>query len=169
EPPATMPTPEATATPTTEPPPPVATPTPTANAQPAITPRPVTETPPAITPTPRGTPSASGRQSATSTPPPTPTATPTLPPSPPPPPEAARATPPPPAAVADEHLNFPNIKLLTVIGKKATDQDVLLSFTGGQISLAPKNGGSAILTIPYKSIVHATYVKSRDPRWDASL
>ena len=64
---------------------------------------------------------------------------------------------------------FQNLKLLTVIGKKATDQDVILTFSSGQISLAPKNGGSAILTMPYKSVVHATYVKSKEPRWDATL
>jgi len=79
-----------------------------------------------------------------------------------------RATPTPPP-VADEHLVFQNVKLLTVIGKKATDQDVILTFSNGNISLAPKNGGSAILTMPYKSVAHATYVKSREPRWDPAL
>lgn len=56
-----------------------------------------------------------------------------------------------------------------MIGKKASDQDVLLSLTGGQISLTAKGGGSAMVTIPYKSVVRGTYTKARDPRWDASL
>ncbi len=56
-----------------------------------------------------------------------------------------------------------------MIGKKASDQDVLLSFAGGQISLTAKGGGSAMVTIAYKSVVRGTYTKARDPRWDASL
>lgn len=56
-----------------------------------------------------------------------------------------------------------------MIGKKASDQDVLLSFAGGQISLTAKDGGSAMVTIPYKTVIRGTYVKSRDPRWDAAL
>ena len=175
EPPATAPPPEASATP------PVTTsPMPTAVAS-----RPATETPtPGVTPASRGssaaatptsttTPAAGqsdtrgtgARQAGAPTPTPTPTLTPTAAPT--PEPEArgrATSTPPP-----DEHLAFPNVKLLTVIGKKASDQDVLLSFVGGQISVTAKNGGSAIVTIPYKVVVRGTYVKSREPRWDASL
>jgi hypothetical protein len=56
-----------------------------------------------------------------------------------------------------------------VVGKKASDQDVLLSFTGGQMSLTAKGGGSAMVTIPYKSVVRGTYTKAREPRWDAAL
>jgi hypothetical protein len=72
-------------------------------------------------------------------------------------------------APTEEHLFFSNLKLLSVIGKKASDQDVLLSFAGGQISLTAKGGGSAMVTIPYKSVVRGTYTKAREPRWDASL
>ena len=58
---------------------------------------------------------------------------------------------------------------MTVIGKKASDQDVVLSFTGGQISVVPKNGGSAVVTVPYKTVAHGTYIHSKDPRWDTTL
>jgi hypothetical protein len=35
----------------------------------------------------------------------------------------------------------------------------------GQISLAPRRGGAAILSIPYARLAHATYVKAKDPKW----
>jgi len=71
--------------------------------------------------------------------------------------------------VPDEYLAFSNVKLLSVVGTKAQDQDVLMSFVGGQISLTAKSGGSALVSMPYKTVVHATYTKAKDPKWDATL
>jgi hypothetical protein len=61
------------------------------------------------------------------------------------------------------------VKLLSVNGTKVTDQDVLLSFVGGQMHLTGKSGGSSIMTLAYKTLAHATYVHARDPKWDATL
>jgi serine/threonine-protein kinase len=161
--PATSPNVAATPTPAATPPPAPATTPATRNTSAAVTPTPTpTTTPPAGRSDARGT---TGRQTA-GTPAPTPTAT--ASPTPTPTPDAGRAA----GAAApptEEHLFFSNIKLLSVVGKKATDQDVLVSFGSGQISVTPKGGGTATLTIAYKAVVHGTYVKSRDPRWDASL
>jgi hypothetical protein len=78
----------------------------------------------------------------------------------------------PPAAAAappETLVAFNNVKLYEVSGKRSNDRDVLLNFTGGQISVLPKDGGEAISTLPYRSITKATYVKARDPKWDTSL
>jgi serine/threonine-protein kinase len=176
--PSTVATPEASATPTVTPavlpPPPGTTPAtspgPVATATPpAVTPKPGVQAPGAQPPAgqvpaagaptaPRG---AGGRQTPAPTLAPAPTTTPATETD-----ARGRAAAP---ATPDEHLAFSNVKLLSVIGKKASDQDVLLSFVGGQISVTAKNGGSAIVTIPYKNVVHAIYVKAREPKWDPSL
>jgi hypothetical protein len=172
EPPTTSPTPDATATPTVS-----ASPTPEVTTPPPASTPAARSTPAAATPTPTPTTTplsgrsdargATGRQT-TGTPTPTPTPTTTTSPTPTPTPDAVGR-----AAVAapptEEHLFFSSLKLLSVIGKKASDQDVLLSFAGGQISLTAKGGGSAMVTIPYKNVVRGTYIKAREPRWDASL
>jgi len=56
-----------------------------------------------------------------------------------------------------------------VAGKRATDRDVLLNFSGGQVLVMPKSGGEAIAEVPYKKILKATYTAARDPKWDKSL
>ena len=70
----------------------------------------------------------------------------------------------------DPLLTFPNVKLYTVTtGKKTNDRDALLNFAGGQLLVMPETGGAAMATLPYRTITRATYVKARDPRWDATL
>ncbi len=155
---------------------PIATPTPDATATPTPTPTAVATATPvaavAASPTPTPT--------ATRTPRPTPTATPSSTPTPVTTPAASSTpdadargrstpTPTPTPAVADEHLTFSNVKLLTVSGSKAQDQDVLISFVGGQISVTSKSGGTAIVSMPYRSIAHGTYIHAKDPKWDATL
>jgi serine/threonine-protein kinase len=106
------------------------------------------------------------------TPTPTPTASASPTPSPTPPPDTGRAatTPTPtPTPVPEENLTFQDVKLLSISGTKATDQDVLLSFVSGQIHLTGKGGGSSIMTLAYKTLAHATYVHAKDPKWDATL
>ncbi|MEO8069764.1 MAG: protein kinase, partial [Acidobacteriota bacterium] len=82
------------------------------------------------------------------------------------------ATPTPKAAappIDDTHQAFSDVKVLVVNGKKSDDEDVLLSFVGGQISVLGKKSGTAIASVPYKNVLHATYVHARDPRWDESF
>ena len=56
-----------------------------------------------------------------------------------------------------------------ITGKRAVDRDVVLNFIGGQLAIAPKTGGAALASLPYKRITHATYVRARDPKWDPKL
>jgi eukaryotic-like serine/threonine-protein kinase len=75
-----------------------------------------------------------------------------------------------PNSPADEHVVYSDVKLLTVTsGKKTHDQDALLSFVGGTISVLAKDGGTPIMSMTYKGVVRATFVHARDPKWDPSL
>jgi hypothetical protein len=87
-----------------------------------------------------------------------------------PPANPARGTPPPPAPATDDSLvAFGNIKFLAVNGRRTTDRDVLINFGGGQISVMSRDGGGAIVTLPYVRIRRATFVSARDPKWDPGL
>ena len=74
-----------------------------------------------------------------------------------------------PAIASDPHVAFVDVKMLEVKGNKAADQDVVLSLAAGQISLVSKKGGTALRSIPYAQLMHATYSRSKDPQWDSSL
>jgi hypothetical protein len=76
---------------------------------------------------------------------------------------------PPEPPVDDAHQAFADVKMLSVNGTKTNDQDVVLSFVAGRISVLGKNSGSVLTTMPYNRVVRATYVKARDPKWDNSL
>ena len=93
---------------------------------------------------------------------PVPTATPAATP-------AVVTAPPPPVVANDALATFPNVKIYVVTGKRGQDRDVMLNFAGGQIMVMLKTGGEAIVAVPYKKILKATYSVSRDPKWDASL
>ena len=90
----------------------------------------------------------------------------------------AGATPPvtPPAATApaqppidDSFVTYKDIKFMAVKGDDSQDQDALVNFGGGQITVVPKDGGAAFASVPYATIAHATYSHSKDPKWDGSL
>jgi hypothetical protein len=72
------------------------------------------------------------------------------------------------AAAGDALLAFSNVKLLTVdaSGRDTDDQDVVLNFAAGRISVFPKKGGAALQVVPYQEVSHATYVNGRKPEWD---
>ena len=82
--------------------------------------------------------------------------------------DAAKAAPPAPKA-DDTLVGFSNVKHLVVNGRRASDSDVLVNFGGGQITLLSRDGGGAILAMPYGNIRRATYVAARNPKWDTSL
>ena len=81
--------------------------------------------------------------------------------------DAAKAAPPPKAD--DTVVGFSSVKHLAVNGRRTTDRDVLVNFGGGQVTVLSRDGGGAILSIPYGSLRRATYVSARDPKWDTSL
>jgi serine/threonine-protein kinase len=73
------------------------------------------------------------------------------------------------ADLADALIVFSDAKLVTFEGRKGRDQDVILHFGSGEISVIPKKGGAALIAIPYKKVAHATYSHTKDPKWDPSL
>jgi hypothetical protein len=80
------------------------------------------------------------------------------------------AAPPSKVAGADETpVEVREVRMLTVSGKKAKDDEVFVSFANGQVSVLPKERGTPLVAWPYKSVLHATYIKARDPRWDTSF
>jgi len=82
------------------------------------------------------------------------------------------ATPPPavvPPPVDDAFITFKDVKFMAIKGQDSQDQDALINFGGGQITVVPKDGGTAYSTWPYSSVTHATYAHTKDPKWDATL
>jgi hypothetical protein len=72
--------------------------------------------------------------------------------------------------IDDTQAAFTDVRQFVVVGgKKTRDEDVLVSFVGGQISLLREKDSSSIASWPYRSVLGATYVKARDPRWDPAL
>jgi len=61
------------------------------------------------------------------------------------------------------------VKVLRVRGQKSDDEDVVLSFVSGTVSIASKKGGPAIASEAYKRIARATYVHAKTPKWDPAL
>lgn len=74
-----------------------------------------------------------------------------------------------PAPVAETPELFTDVKLMVVKGRKADDQDVSARFADGHITLLAKKGGEPLASLPYTAAVRATYSRSRDPKWDATL
>jgi hypothetical protein len=102
--------------------------------------------------TPAATPSRTG--GAPATPPATPPVTP-----------PATAAPP----IDDAFVTFKDVKFMAVKGQDSQDQDALINFGGGQITIVPKDGGTAYASWPYPSITHATYAHTKDPKWDTTF
>jgi hypothetical protein len=61
------------------------------------------------------------------------------------------------------------VKLVTVNGRRVSDQDVTVTFGGGQVAVVARNGNTVIAPMPYRRIVKATYIRADNPRWDPAL
>jgi hypothetical protein len=71
--------------------------------------------------------------------------------------------------VPETPAEFKDVRLLVVTGRRSADQEGLLSFAGGQLTLLGRTSGAALASMPYESVLRATYIHARDPRWDPSL
>jgi eukaryotic-like serine/threonine-protein kinase len=60
----------------------------------------------------------------------------------------------------DQLLTFTDVRVQLVDGNRSRDQEVLLNFVGGQIAVVAR--GTAIATLPYRSIASATFVRARE-------
>lgn len=95
-------------------------------------------------------------------------ATPAAPPAAVAPPPAVPDAPPAPP-IDDSFVTFKDIKFMAVKGGDSQDQDAMVNFGGGEITVVPKDGGTAYASMPYTVVAHATYVHTKDPKWDATL
>jgi serine/threonine-protein kinase len=75
--------------------------------------------------------------------------------------------PPEPTApvVDDTPLSFAEVKALVPDGDKAKEADAWLDLGAGAVSVKRLGDRSVIKTFPYASILSATYIESKNPRW----
>ncbi|MEZ5319778.1 MAG: serine/threonine-protein kinase [Vicinamibacterales bacterium] len=84
--------------------------------------------------------------------------------------ETSPATPEPPAArPSDPLLAFADVRIVLVDGSKGRDADAQVIFGNGRVIVQPPNAGTTLASMDYRRIRVATYVKARDPKWDASV
>ena len=72
-------------------------------------------------------------------------------------------------AAAEPHTAFQNLRVLVVKGRNSQEQDSVLHFYGGNISIVVDKGTTTLAAIPYKDLRAATYVRAKDPKWNATL
>ena len=58
---------------------------------------------------------------------------------------------------------------MVVKGRDTSDQDVTMNFGGGEMRFVGRKSGAVMASMPYKSMMRATYVRARDPKWDPSM
>jgi hypothetical protein len=66
-------------------------------------------------------------------------------------------------------LSFHDVKLLAVDGARTSTLDVVVQFSGADITVQSANGKAASATLPYQGISKATYANGRDPKWDPAF
>jgi hypothetical protein len=86
-------------------------------------------------------------------------------------PAPAKTTKPAPASEVSAlaPLSFNDVKLLAVNGTRASTTDVVVQFSGADVTVQPANGKAASATLSYGHIAKATYAHGRDPKWDPAL
>ena len=60
---------------------------------------------------------------------------------------------------------FPEVKLLSVDGRRTATKDVVLALSGAEISALSAENHEPLATVPYARIARATYVHAGNPRW----
>ena len=73
------------------------------------------------------------------------------------------------APVDDSLLAVADMRVLVVDGRKSKDEEIILNFGDGKVVLVGRRSGTPVATLPYRSIAAATYVRARNPRWNATL
>jgi hypothetical protein len=66
-------------------------------------------------------------------------------------------------------LSFNDVKMLTVNGTRTSTLDVVVQFSGADVTVQLANGKAASATLPYHRITKATYANGRDPKWDPAF
>jgi hypothetical protein len=71
------------------------------------------------------------------------------------------------AAIPDPAIEFNDIKLLRVTGRRGEDVDATLRMGNGVLAVAPRRGDH--VSAPYGDILAAKFIRDRDPRWAVNL
>ncbi len=66
-------------------------------------------------------------------------------------------------------MQYKQVRLLVINGRRSNDQEGLLTFSDGNLMLVGQSSGAGLAAMPYGSLLRATYVHGRDPRWDPTL
>ena len=74
-----------------------------------------------------------------------------------------------PVAAAETPAEFKGVRLRVVNGRRSSEQEGLLTFANGQFGVLGRSSGAALASMPYESLLRATYARGRDPKWDPSL
>jgi hypothetical protein len=75
----------------------------------------------------------------------------------------------PTAAAADPPVEFLDVRFLHVDGRRTRDEQVGLNFGNGQVMVLGRETRAGVASMPYDAALRVTYVRARDPKWDATL
>ncbi|HEX2456849.1 MAG TPA: serine/threonine-protein kinase [Vicinamibacterales bacterium] len=94
----------------------------------------------------------------------------TTPAVPPPAPSAPAITPPTPPAVPHAGSSLPpvtfkDVRVLVTSGGKTSEVAGVLTLADGRVQVNGKDGGSALVSLPYQSISAAYFSRSKQPKW----
>jgi hypothetical protein len=82
---------------------------------------------------------------------------------------AAVPAPEPAPPVDDTPRSFKDARVMVLKGRKADDQEVTLWFANGYINAIASKGQQSLGAMSYRAVAGATYVRARDPKWNADL
>jgi hypothetical protein len=73
------------------------------------------------------------------------------------------------SAATETSATFSDLRAFVVNGKKAEEQDAILRFQGGVVTLASDKGGRVFAALPYREVTSAAFVRAKNPRWYPTL
>jgi len=73
------------------------------------------------------------------------------------------------AAPPETPIEYKDVRVLAITGRRSSDQQGVLSFSAGNITMLGRGTNAALASMPYDALLRATYVRGRDPKWDPSL
>jgi serine/threonine-protein kinase len=72
---------------------------------------------------------------------------------------------PPAPEFAPVTVSFKDVKILVPQGDTMRDRDAVLRLDGDRLTVLDRAGQAEILSLPYASVVHVFYSRSKQPRW----
>ncbi len=80
-------------------------------------------------------------------------------------PSPASVTPGPESRAILPSMTFAPVRLVVLVGTKASEQETSLQLTRDALELPERAGSGAIKTVPYASVIAIFYSRSREPQW----